>query len=147
MKRGDVRQDWNAEFLPDASQSFQGPEPHASGRTIQSDEVRSCLHQLPCCLERRRNKNLAIVLQGFPNTDDGNAHGLPNRPHVIRPIGADARRSAFHGGPRHTCHGGGISKGSAGVRLARHQEFSPERGLKSFERVHEIPRYFCGGVL
>jgi hypothetical protein len=61
---------------------------------------------------------------GFPDSDDGNSHGLPNRPDILRTIGANPRRPTFHDGLRKTRDGFRIPEWAAIKCLAGDDQLS-----------------------
>jgi len=55
---------------------------------------------------------------------DGNANGLPNRPDILRAVGADSCRPALHSGPDEACHCQRVAERAALLRLAGHDQAS-----------------------
>jgi hypothetical protein len=73
---------------------------------IDHHESSASFHELLRGFERRSNQNLAVILFGLPNSDDGDSHNSPNR--------ADCPPGIWRGSPPPRLHGG---LGEAGDRI------------------------------
>ena len=71
---------------------------------IQGHQAGFGFHNLLSGYEGGLNKNVSVVLFGFPDSDDDNANGLPIRPDILRAVGADSCRPALHSGSGEASH-------------------------------------------
>ena len=138
VDRGDVGQDRNSQFVFNSSQPVESAIFLTALGAIDRYQAGAGFHHFLRGFKRGSNQDLSVILLCFPDSNDGYSDGLPNRPDIIRTVGADPHRPTLHSGPRKTRHGRGIPEGAIFCGLARHQEFSSKRGWQLFGRVHEI---------
>ena len=122
LERGNIGEDRDSKFTPDAPQPIKRTEVLAASRAIECDQSGPCFQQFPGPVDRRSDKNLAVELHLLPDAHDGKIHCLTNGPHVLRPIGPNSPGPAFHCSPRKSRHAGGITKRAGFESLAGHDQ-------------------------